>query len=350
MRRLHALQSGLMLVPIGFALGPEGVGVLSSSVIALAEPGVAAALAALGVTVGLQLAPLERGTVRQMAASGAESIATMVIVGAGLIATGLLLPQAGAPPQALAALLAVCAAFPARPREPGGDGRGSSVPAGAADALPIVVGAAVLTFVNPVGRIADASLVMAVLVLIAMMVAAAVSLLVGGAAPASEHRVFSIGALLLLGGAAAQLSQSALLAGLVAGVFWRGVAADAVALAVEYVRRPLIVLLLLVAGAQLQWSRIVVAWLALYVLFLIVARLLNRWLIPEARRTAAAPAPFAFPGVTGIAFALIVLASRPAEAAPAVFAVAVAGALLTGVAALTGARPTAGLTKSTASS
>src|SRR6185436_11308127 len=69
----------------------------------------------------------------------------------------------------------------------------------------------------------------------------------------AERVVFVLGTLALAGGAAAYLGVSPLAAGLVAGLFWattRGRADRIVTNDVQRVQHPLIVLLLLTAGAR----------------------------------------------------------------------------------------------------
>jgi hypothetical protein len=88
---------------------------------------------------------------------------------------------------------------------------------------------------------------------ISIIVAFATWLLIGQTDSAREQRVFVIGALLLLGGAAAYLSLSALFAGVLAGAVWSAAGNLAKARIVndlDYLQHPLLVLMLLVAGAS----------------------------------------------------------------------------------------------------
>jgi len=92
---------------------------------------------------------------------------------------------------------------------------------------------------------------------ISIIIAFAVWLLVGQTDSEREQRVFAVGSLLLLGGAAAYLSLSALFAGLVAGIVWNatgGLARARITRDLAYLQHPLIVLVLLVAGASLTAS------------------------------------------------------------------------------------------------
>ena len=125
------------------------------------------------------------------------------------------------------------------------------------DVLPILLGGLVLASMHQ-GFSAAALWLAAQSGLIALVIAAR-RLAAGrtGALPKSEQHVFVAGTLLLLGGTAAYLSMSALWVGLLGGIFWSlagGPARDSIERDMRYLQHPLIVLLLLVAGAQLQPS------------------------------------------------------------------------------------------------
>ena len=87
------------------------------------------------------------------------------------------------------------------------------------DVLPIALGVMAVAWTRPGTPLAVTGLI-AQGGLIALAVAFATWLLMTQTSSESEQRVFAIGALLLLGGAAAHLSLSALFMGLLAGVFW----------------------------------------------------------------------------------------------------------------------------------
>jgi hypothetical protein len=95
------------------------------------------------------------------------------------------------------------------------------------------------------------------IVAVAVVVALAGWLLVGQADSEREQQVFVIGSLLLLGGGAAYTSLSAVLAGLLAGLAWN-VAGDLARARIvqhlDYFRHPLLVVMLLVAGASIDLS------------------------------------------------------------------------------------------------
>jgi hypothetical protein len=122
--------------------------------------------------------------------------------------------------------------------------------------LPIVAGGLVLAWVST-GSFPGAAGVVAHACGVIVVVAAAAWLLLSNASPATDERVFAVSALLLVGGVAAALSVSALLAGLVAGLFWRytrGHPRETIRRDVLFVQHPLLVLVLLVAGARAELS------------------------------------------------------------------------------------------------
>jgi hypothetical protein len=92
---------------------------------------------------------------------------------------------------------------------------------------------------------------------VAAVVAFAGWLLVGQTDSEREQQVFVIGSLLLLGGSAAYASLSAVFAGLLAGIVWnsRGDLARArIVKHLDYFQHPLLVVMLLAAGASITFS------------------------------------------------------------------------------------------------
>ena len=92
---------------------------------------------------------------------------------------------------------------------------------------------------------------------VAIVVAFAGWLLVGQADSEREQQVFVIGSLLLLGGGAAYASLSAVFAGLLAGTVWSSggdLARARIVHHLDYFQHPLIVVMLLVAGASITFS------------------------------------------------------------------------------------------------
>jgi hypothetical protein len=170
--------------------------------------------------------------------------------------------------------------------------------------------------------------------LIALVIGLAGWLLVAQVSAASEQHVFVAGTLLLLGGTAAYLSMSALWAGLLGGVFWSlagGPARDSIERDMRYLQHPLIVLLLLVAGARLQPSAEVLGLVAVYVLCRSAGKIAGGWLVGRAV-VRDLPADFGrrliAPGVIAVAFAVAVLqAGADSDAARMLLTVAAVGSL-----------------------
>jgi hypothetical protein len=115
------------------------------------------------------------------------------------------------------------------------------------------IGMAALRDVSPLALVLMAFAIAGV----AIVVAFAGWLLVGQADSEREQQVFIIGSLLLLGGSAAYASLSAVFAGLLAGIVWNSGGALARARIVhhlDYFQHPLLVVMLLVAGASITFS------------------------------------------------------------------------------------------------
>jgi hypothetical protein len=203
-----AWTTSALVLLLGIAAGPYGLNLLSRSVLLLLDPLIVMALAMLGVFIGLAI-DVQR-------------------------------PQPGSPkPVAKAAPTApaVLALL------------GGIVMAALRDAAPL---AQVLTALGIAG--------------VAIVVAYAGWLLVGQADSDREQQVFVIGSLLLIGGGAAYTSLSAVFAGLLAGIVWTSggdLARARIVKHLDYFQHPLLVVMLLVAGASITFSREAIAVLVI---------------------------------------------------------------------------------------
>ena len=128
-------------------------------------------------------------------------------------------------------------------------------------------------------------------------------------------------ALLLIGGVADALSLSALFGGLVAGAFWRyagGRPRETIRRDVLFVQHPLLVVVLLLAGARADLSPASLALGAGYVVLRVVGQLAGGTAGREHRRRGSAPRDLGLhllpPGVFGVAFALNAVAASSAPA------------------------------------
>ncbi len=246
----------VLLLLLGVALGPAGFAVLTPDVLAVVDPVLPVTVAALGILVGLDLTrPTTGSRLRLLPAASLEAILTGAAVSTGLL---LLLPRAilvepvdlwiaaivGGACAATSAPLPATSSGPARPvllRLRDLDLLGPSV------VLALALGVA------RAGSLGGALVLTGQAAVLAVLVAVAAWLLLGGTTSGTEQRVFCVAALLLVGGVAELLSLSALVSGMVAGAFWGrvgGAARDCVERDMEYLRHPLVVLTLLAAGAH----------------------------------------------------------------------------------------------------
>jgi hypothetical protein len=326
---------GLVLLPLGMALGPHGLGLLSPGVLAFLDPAVSVAIATLGVFVGLGLEARRPQEGRLLAAASLEAALTVALVVGGVWVALRYAPfDPGLMPWIFALIVGICAASSSTtaiewPDHPGvkatriGD---------LDDVLTILAGGGALAWI----RVSDPQLV-AVLAgqsaAIALILAFAGWLLVNQAASDSEGRVFVLGTLLLLGGSVAYLSLSALFAGLVAGVFWNaagGPARDRLGRDLRHVQHPLVVLLLLMAGAHVRiWPGLALL-VPVYLLFRIGGKVTGGWI---AGRIAGDDRPIRVglylvsPGMIAVALALNVLQAAGPDRGGLLLAAVVAGSL-----------------------
>jgi hypothetical protein len=304
-------RPGLILLPLGVAIGPFGLSLLSEPVLSYLDPLVSVMLAALGVVVGLGL-PLRRpheGLL--LAATSVEAGVTILLVSAGIVLAQTLELSPFSIPWVVAIMLGICASASSTTTsdaEPALVMRLGSLN----DLLPIIVGGLALAFIRETSAAGTAWVTLA-LVAIAAAVALGGWLLISQTSAESEQHVFVAGSLLLLGGAAAYLSLSALFAGLVGGMVWNaagGPACNRIIRDMRYLQRPLVVLLLLVAGARLGFSAETLTISVVYLLCRTVGKLGGASLLRLIlKRHRARELGFSLmpPAVTGIAFAVNVL-------------------------------------------
>jgi hypothetical protein len=299
-----------LLLLAGVALGPLGLRFFTPRVLSYLDLIVSAALAALGVLVGLGLDMRRPREWRLLGAASAEAGLTILLVAAGIMYVARLQPVPEIAPWTVALILGICAS--ASSTVPGIDHsvyRLATRVGDLDDIVPVILGGIALALVHE--TTAAASLWLAVQALaIALAVALGGWMLIAYSSSDSEQRVFTVGTVLLLGGVAEYLSASALLSGLVAGIFWSaagGAARDRIARDVRHMQHPLVVLLLLVAGARAGWPLALMAPVLVYVVLRTVAKLTGGWLVrrivgPEVPATLGVD--LLSPGVIAVAFAL----------------------------------------------
>ncbi len=300
----------IIFLPLGALLGPRALGVLSADVLANLDIVVTIGLTVLGMLVGVALGRDARTTPRLFAAASLESLMTIAAVAA---ATMYFVQQTGLPidpPLLLLALaLGLCAsassATSADPDSEPAAAIGTRV-ADLDDVLPIAVASCVLL---PAASGAQVWLLVFAPVGIGLAVGAIGWLLFDRADSGGERVVFVLGTLGLAGGAAAYVGVSPLQVGLIAGLCWTlapGRADRIVEVDLGKVQHPLIVLLLLFAGALWVPSAVALWLLAPYLLFRLAGKVVGAW--ASASLADVRPADLAAylmpPGVLAIAFAL----------------------------------------------
>jgi hypothetical protein len=145
---------------------------------------------------------------------------------------------------------------------------------------------------------------------VSIALAAAAWLLLERTSSETEERVFGVSALLLVGGVAAALALSALFGGLIAGLFWRHAGQhprETITRDVLFVQHPLLVLVLLVAGARAEISLASLALGAAYVALRVTGQLGGARLASQVAGVKAPPdlgLHLLPPGVFGVALAL----------------------------------------------
>ena len=342
---------GLVLL-IGLAAGPEGLGVFSSQVLTYLDPVVAVALAALGILIGLGLDLRRPREARLLGAATLEAGLTLMLVTAGVLFVGSGQFPSGLSPWLVALIFGICASASAT--VPGMN----SSPAGTIatrmgdldDVLPILLSGLAIALIREASAGWAVSLA-AQAIGIALAVALAGWLLVSQAASDSEQRVFTVGTVVLLGGITEFLGTSALLAGLAAGIIWNkagGTARDRFARDVRHMQHPLLVLLLLIAGARLGFPPALGALVLTYVVLRVIGKLVGGWL--AARLIGPGPPAqlglyLISPGIIAVAVALNAeqaAGDAAGDAAALILAVAVVGSIASELLAFLVHPPTGG--------
>jgi hypothetical protein len=319
----------ILYIPLGILLGPEGIGVISVRGLGHLDAVISIALATLGMFIGIAAATEGGARKRLLLASSTEAAVTMLAVsGAILVLLGVWGLPLALPHVVVAFALGISAASSAAPSIDVGDERARKIAARVADlddVLPVLMGSVIVAMLGSVGL--PPALGILATVGIGLLVAVAGWLLFERSAGA-ERGVFVLGTIALLGGCAAYLHTSPLLSGLVAGWFWAltsGKTDRVVTLELRKVQHPLVVLLLVSAGAGLTLSTAGIWLFAPYVVFRVAGKLTGGWV---ASRIAPGVAPSDLgaylipPGVIGIAFALNLQQVAPGVTSALVFAVA----------------------------
>lgn len=298
-----------VFVLAGTALGPAGLNVLSRPVLGHAQALAWVALAVLGVFVGLGLASgwtrAPRGT---LVVGTALALVTSALVASGVF---LLVDQVGValPGHVVAGALLVglCASVSAAvepSRLPGPAARRAAQIADLDDVPLLLFGVATIAVLGG-GPVA--------LRLLATVAAGGAVGLAGWLlferATAAERGLFVAGTILLLAGIGAYLGTSPLVSGCVAAMVWvraPGTADRLTARDLQILQHPLVALLLVIAGAMIEWTTVVLWLTACVVVLRLAAKLLAS--LAVGHRAGIPPALLATvllqPGVMGIALSL----------------------------------------------
>jgi hypothetical protein len=294
------------------AFGPQGINLLSPATLTLLDPVVPVALAALGVLVGLGVGHSRTDDRRVLGAACLVAAVTMTVVSVGFaVATLGTMSSIGRPLWLLILTSGVCAAtsltLPTGNPLEARTAATRIIELGVL--LPIAAGGLLLAWLLT-GSSAGAVVVLAQACGVTLALGAAAWLLLTRASSEMEERVFAASALLLVGGVAGALSVSALFGGLVAGVFWRYAGRhprETISRDVLFLQHPLLVLVLLEAGARADLSPAALAFGAGYVVLRVVGQLGGGTV---SRRLVDVNAPrdlglhLLRPGVFGVAVAL----------------------------------------------
>ena len=307
-----SLTPATIFLPLGALIGPQALKLISPRVLDRLDIAVTIALAVLGVFVGIALGRELRSAARLFVAASLESLITIAAVALATIyfvrATGLPLD---APLIVFALALGLCAsASSATSADP------DSEPAAAVatrvadldDVLPVAIVGLTFAFVSPSPSQSVWPLALAPIG-VGLAVGAVGWLLFERAESTAERAVFVLGTLGLAGGAAAFLGISPLAVGFVAGLTWTvapGRADRIVQDDLSKVQHPLVVLLLLTAGAIAVPSMLALWLLAPYLLFRLAGKTAGAWCSSRLLDVGAADltAYLMPPGVLAVAFAL----------------------------------------------
>ena len=341
-RRSVALGLSPAIVPVstwlvlGFVLGPGVFGVLSADVLAHLDAAVSVALGTLGVFVGLALVPRARNAVPILGAALVESGSTVVIVAAAaaLLLSAQHVPLTSSLPLIAMSLGAAAGASGAHAFDEGErvEGEHAMHVADLDDVLPTVVAALAVGFI---GEQSGVHWMAAVAEPIAIGSACGTIglLLFERTSSEAERAVYVLGVVALIGGACAFAGVSPLLGGLSAGLFWRNMPGQADAVILGDLRKfqhPLVVLLVVVAGAQTILEPVPLFLFAVFVVFRLTGKVIGGVAAARLVPTLAGEALGAYlvsPGVMGIAIALNLQQISPSDGRAVVSAVA-AGSLI----------------------
>lgn len=306
--RASAAPTTLFLLA-GAALGPEGLNILSSPVVASSQALVWVGLAVTGIFVGLGVASGSAIPHRALFAAAAVGAVTTI----GLMTAGfyVLASQSALPlPGVLAAgsiLVGLCASVSAAvPTSTASSGEMLRASRFAdIDDIPLLAGGVVVIAALSGD---DSALRVAATMMAGAAIGAAGCLLFSRASH-TERGLFVTAAVLMLAGAGAYLGTSPLVSGCTAAVVWSRVPGPADRITAHDLRalqHPLVALILIYAGATVEGTLVAVWAAALMVVLRLATKLLVSVVV--SRLVEVSPSLLASvllqPGVLGVAMAL----------------------------------------------
>lgn len=321
----------LTFIVIGIILGPHVLGILTPTAILRLDPVISIALTALGIFVGLGIGTSGLSDQpRVMAAALMEVVLTAAVVGGGMyvLLTNWRVPLTWHVPL-FACALGVCASASAATRITGTGFAARVARIVDLDDVPLVVlGAVVVAIAGSRPVIAGGLLIAAASVL----AGSAGWMLFERARGEAERGAFVAGTLALLGGIGAYTGMSPLLGGTVAALVWTwspGGADRVIASELRKLQHPLVALLLIIAGASVQWQYVLLWIAAPLVLLRIIGKLVASLAVARLADVPAGllAAVLLPPGVLGVALALNVQQSLATDDMLLVSGVTVAAAV-----------------------
>jgi hypothetical protein len=321
----------LTFIVIGLLLGPHALGVLTPEVIARLNPVVSIGLGALGVFIGLGIGRARAQFQSALLAAALLEVMLTIAVVTGAMYVLLIRWTIPLPiePVLFAIVTGICCSASAATRV-AGTGAAARVTwiVDLDDAPLVVLGTVAVALVGsrPVGT------GMALTVAAALLVGIAGWLLFERARGEAERGVFVGGAIALVGGIGAYTGMSPLLSGAAAALVWvwsPGGADRIIETDLGKLHHPLVALLLIVAGASIQWQDALLWVAAPLVLVRLIGKLLAS--MAAARLAAVSSGLLATvllpPGVVGVAIALNVQQILGSEDTLLLSAVTVAAAV-----------------------
>jgi len=324
-RRMYRAALGLsatrvplfLMLAAGALLGPRGVAILAPSTLDALQPIVPVALAGLGVLLGVGLELRSWRDLRLLDAGSLEATITMMTIAAAyIVAMG---SSAVALPVALAAVLVAACGGPSTSHPASYSQSAAGMRAirliDFDDVVPVIVAALAVIAGGSQPGMRDIVVLLLKAAAAGAALAIAGRLLVGETDSDGERRVFIIAVLLLVAGVAGYLHVPSLFVGLVAGLVWgatdRG---ERLTSNVRYLQHPILVMVLVIAGARVVPSAGAL-WLAgVFVLARPFGKLVGGWTASaafkrEVPRLAAIRG--LSPGLVGIALALTIERAFP---------------------------------------